>query len=80
MSGRPTSTVPLIIGIGVLVAVGLPLVYVLWTAVNLLLAGRPGEIRFPLVLPVLLAFIALLYGVSRLIIRWERGESPSRRS
>lgn len=77
MPGRPTSTVQLILTIGVLIVIGFPLVYVLWTAVNLLLAGRLAEIRYPLVLPVLLTFVALLYGVARLISRWERDAGPS---
>ncbi len=72
MLGRPSSTGQLIAVIAILVIVGLPMVYVLWEAVNLLLTGDLAAIRYAIVVPVLAVFLALLVGVAKLVRRWER--------
>ena len=54
-----------------LVVVGAPLIYVLWEALNSLLSGRPGEIRWGLVLPALVVFAAFVVFLARLVRRWD---------
>ena len=72
MLGRPSSTGKLILVIALLVLIGFPMVYVLWEALNLLLAGDLSSIRYPIVIPVLAVFVALLVVVAKLIRNWEQ--------
>lgn len=55
-----------------LVALGFPMIYVLWDALNHLLSGELGRIRWALVLPVLVVFVVYVYIVSRVVRRWDR--------
>jgi hypothetical protein len=73
MLGRPSSTGHLIGAIAILVIIGFPMVYVLWDAVNLLLAGDLAAIRYAIVVPVLALFVALLVVVAKLVRSWEQG-------
>lgn len=65
------STLKLILSMGALVVLGTPLVYVLWTALNDVLAGRIDGGRLLLTLPILLLFLGLLYYVARVVRRWQ---------
>lgn len=51
------------------VFLGAPLVWVVWEALNSLLAGRPGEIRWLLTLPALVLLLGLLVQVGRVASR-----------
>lgn len=62
---------PLILKIALLVLVGGPMVYVLWEALNHLLSGDPGAVRWGLVVPVLLVFAIYVYLLSRVVVRWD---------
>jgi len=59
-----------VVGIGLLVVVGAPILYVLWSALNHLLSGEWSSVRWGLVIPTLFVFAVYLYGVSRLVRRW----------
>lgn len=61
----------LVLYIALLVVIGLPMVYILWDAVNHLLTGHIGDINFVLVLPVLAVFAVFVYVLARLVRRWE---------
>jgi hypothetical protein len=63
----------LVPGPAILVIIGFPMVYVLWDAVNLLLAGDLAAIRYAIVVPVLALFVALLVVVAKLVRSWEQG-------
>lgn len=65
------STGRLILWILVLVVLGMPMVYVLWSALNEILLGRLGSVRWALFLPVLAVFLGFLHVLSRLVKRWE---------
>lgn len=47
------------------VALGAPLVWVVWEAVNSLLTGHPGDIRWPWTLPALALLIGVLLVLGR---------------
>lgn len=68
------TTVRLILWMVFLVVVGMPMVYVLWSALNRVMLGDLGGVRWGLVLPVLLVFLGYLYLLARLVRRWEAGE------
>jgi len=61
-----------------LVVVGAPLVYVLWEALNSLLSGHPGEIRYGLVVPALVLFTVFVVFVARLVRRWDESRENAR--
>jgi len=64
---------PLIMRIALLVLVGGPMVYVLWEALNHLLSGDPGAVRWGVVVPVFVLFSAYVYWLSRIVVRWDEG-------
>ena len=47
------------------VLLGAPLVWAVWEAVNSLLSGRPGEVRWALALPAALLLAGLLVWLGR---------------
>lgn len=51
--------------------IGAPLVWVIWEAINALLLGRPGEVNYLVLLPVLLVFIVVVVLASRAVQRWD---------
>lgn len=55
--------------IAVFVLLGFPLVFVLWEALNHLLALEFGAVRWLLVLPSVLAFAVLLLALARVVRR-----------
>ena len=59
-----------------LILAGTPLVAYLWETLNRLLAGIVEPRRLVISFPILLAFLALLHLVSRVIRGWER-ERPN---
>jgi len=61
-----------------LVALGFPMIYVLWDALNQVLLGDLASIRWVLVLPVLAVFVAYVYIVARIVRRWERPPEGAR--
>ena len=65
----PVKTSALLLRMALFVALGAPLVWVVWEAVNSLLTGRLGEIR---VLPTLGALVLLL-GLLGLLARTASG-------
>ena len=69
---RPLTPGRLIVAMSGLVVIGFPMIYILWEAVNHLLSGRVGAVRWPIVLPVLVLFIGYCIIVSRIVTRWER--------
>ena len=65
------STGGLILWMLVLTVVGMPMIYVLWSALNQILLGEFGSVRWALTLPVLAIFLGFVYFLSRLVRRWE---------
>lgn len=65
----PGSTT-LFIAIGTFVLVGVPLVYVIWEAVNQVLTGNLGAVRPGLVLPAAAGLAVVLFLFTRVLRRW----------
>ena len=61
----------LIASMFLLVAVGAPMVYYLWTVVNEIMAGVWDWSQIVIGVPVLVVFLAYLVFVVRRIYRWE---------
>lgn len=53
------------------VAVGMPLVWYLWTSLNEVLSGQWDGGRLLRTLPVLLAFLLLLFLLAKSVRRWD---------
>lgn len=73
-TGSPPGTGKLALGMALLVLAGGPLVFVLWEAVNALLAGRPERIRPDATLAALAAFAVYLAVLARIVTRWTGGD------
>lgn len=69
--------IPLVLGMLGLVVLGGPLVFALWTAVNHLLYGDPGAVRWSVALPALAGFALLLGLLPRVLRAW--GAEPHAR-
>lgn len=79
MSGRETESRDRGMGTGTLIAlmvafvvVGMPLVYILWSTLNELLAGRVDGAQLLIAIPVLALFLGLLAILAKSIRSWER--------
>jgi hypothetical protein len=60
----------LFIAIGTFVLVGVPLVYVIWDAVNQVLAGNLRAVRPGLVFPAAAGLAVVLFVFTRVLRRW----------
>lgn len=58
-------TTRLILRMALFVLLGAPLVWVVWEAVNSLLSGHPGEVRWVLAIPAALLLAGLLMWLGR---------------
>lgn len=58
-------TTRLILRMALFVLLGAPLVWVVWEAVNSLLSGNPGEVRWALAVPAALLLAGLLVLLGR---------------
>ncbi len=72
--GAPRGSAPaggvVFAAIGVFVLIGVPLVYVVWEAVNHVLTGNIGAVRPGLVLAALIGLAVVLYMLTRALRRW----------
>lgn len=59
------NTSALILRMALFVLLGAPLVWVVWEAVNSLLSGHPGDVRWVLTIPAALLLAALLAWLGR---------------
>lgn len=59
------TTMGLILRMALFVLVGAPLVWVVWEAVNSILSGHPGDVRWTWTLPALALLIVLLLVLAR---------------
>lgn len=69
---RGPGVTALVLKMTVLVLVGGPMVYVIWDALNHLLAGDVGAVGWSVVLPVLVVFAGLLLWLASAVERWDR--------
>lgn len=76
--GGPMGTGRLVLWMLVLVLIGTPMVFVLWSAVNEVLLGEADSVSWVLVVPVLLVFLGFLYLVDRVVRRWDARAEPHR--
>ena len=60
----------LIVAMGLFVLLGLPLVYVIWGAINELLTGNLAAVRLELVLPAIAGLVVVLVVFMRVLRRW----------
>ncbi len=58
-------TTRLILRMALFVLLGAPLVWAVWEAVNSLLSGQPGEVRWTLAIPAALLLAGLLVWLGR---------------
>jgi len=55
---------------GVFVLIGVPLVYVVWEAVNQALTGDLGAVRLKVVFPAAAGLVVVFYVLTRVLRRW----------
>ncbi len=76
MAQQPTMS-RLVVGIGLFVLVGFPLVAYLWEAMNELFAGRVRPTQLLIAVPVAVLLYLLLRFMARSVLSWERAHAAS---
>ena len=72
-SGGPPSVGGMLLLFALFAALGGPLVFVIWEAINQVLTGDLRAVRLEWFVPALIAFGVLLYVLGRLLRRWSAG-------